>query len=159
MRIAVFPGSFDPITIGHADILRRALPLFDKIVIAIGTNSSKKYLFSAIQRKEFITTCFANDAKIEVADFTGLTAHFCQQIDAKFILRGVRSAADFEYERSIAHLNTALNQNLDPVLLVCSPQYSHISSTMTRDVLQYGGDASSLLPPEIKDLIQNTLGK
>ena len=154
MKIAVFPGSFEPITVGHCDILERALPLFDKIVVAIGQNSQKKYLFSLEQRLQFIAQTFSHEPKIEVTTYTGLTIHFCQQIGANYLLRGIRSSVDFEYERNISQMNFAVSSNqIETVFLICQPAYSHISSTIVREVLIGKGKVDDFLPPQVRHLI------
>lgn len=150
MRIAVFPGSFDPITIGHVDIVRRALPLFDKVVVAVGVNSQKNTLFSLEQRMEWLEKVFGSDENVEVASFEGLTAHFCNQIGAKYLIRGLRNASDFDYEKTIAQLNYAVGHQLDTVFLISHPQFSHISSTIVRELIRGGGDVSPFIPAEIK---------
>ena len=152
-RIAIFPGSFDPITIGHVDILERALPLFEKIIVAIGTNSQKKYFFSLEERLELIRKVFENEPKIEVQTYSGLTANYATEIGANFLLRGVRNATDFEFEKTIAQLNQALQHNLETVLLVCQPKYSHISSTIVREILIHKGNAEKFLPAAIQTYI------
>lgn len=156
MKIAVFPGSFDPITIGHCDILERALPLFDKIVVAIGHNSQKKYLFPLEQRLQFIAQTFSHESKIEVTDYTGLTIHFCEQIGANYLLRGIRSSVDFEYERNISQMNFAVSNNqIETIFLICQPAYSHISSTIVREVLIGKGNVEAFLPPKVRELIRH----
>ena len=152
-RIAIFPGSFDPITIGHVDILQRALPLFEKIIVAIGTNSQKKYFFSLEERLSLIEKVFENEPKIEVQTYSGLTANFATDIGANFLLRGVRNANDFEFEKTIAQLNNELQHNLETILLVCQPKYSHISSTIVREILIHKGNAEKFLPAAIQDYI------
>ena len=152
-RIAIFPGSFDPITIGHVDILQRALPLFEKIVVAIGTNSQKKYFFSLEERLSLIEKVFENEPKIEVQTYSGLTANFATNIGANFVLRGVRNASDFEFEKTIAQLNNELQHNLETILLVCQPKYSHISSTIVREILIHKGNAEKFLPTAIQSYI------
>ena len=149
MRRAVFPGSFDPITLGHVDIITRALPLFDDIIIAIGVNADKKYMFSLEDRIRFIETAFAKEATIKVKTYTGLTAHFCKAEKAQFILRGLRNSADLNYEQSIAQTNYLMT-GVESVFLIATPAVSNISSSIVRDVLRNGGDATLLLPPEIK---------
>ena len=146
MKIAVFPGSFDPITIGHEDLVRRALPLFDQIIVAIGINSSKKYLFSLEQRLECIHTVFADEPKVVVRQFEGLTANFCKEANAKFLLRGLRNASDFDYEKTISQINTIIGDGVETFFLISQPNYSHISSTIVREVIKGGGDVSSFLP-------------
>ena len=150
MKIAVFPGSFDPITIGHVSLVKRALPVFDKIVIGIGLNTSKNKLFSLEQRKKWISDVFKNEKKIEVRTFEGLTINFCKNIGAKYIIRGLRNASDFDYEKTIAQLNHELNPEIETVFFISRPKYSHISSTIVREIIRVKGDASSLVPKEVK---------
>jgi len=149
-RIALFPGSFDPITIGHVDIVKRAIPLFDKIVVAVGHNSQKKYLFDLEKRIEHINQIFKDTDKVEVANYQELTVTFCKKIGAKYILRGLRSAADFEYERQISQLNQSMDSELETVFLISQPKYSHISSTIVREIIKFGGDLGEFLPKEVK---------
>ena len=145
MRRAVFPGSFDPITLGHVDIIKRALPLFDEIIIAIGVNAEKKYMWSLEERKSFIEKTFAKETKIKVKTYSGLTVHFCQAEKADFILRGLRNTSDFTYEQSIAQTNVAMS-GIESVCLVSSPSLSNISSTIVRDVKRNGGDIGQMVP-------------
>jgi len=153
MRIAVFPGSFDPITIGHYDIVKRALPLFDKIIVAIGQNSNKKYLFSLEKRLELLTELFQDEPKVERNAYSGLTADYCRTENAKYLLRGLRSSADFEYEKTIAQLNKDLHPDLETVFFVSAPQYTHISSTIVREIIINNGDATQFLPEKLRNLI------
>lgn len=148
-RIAVFPGSFDPITSGHVDLVNRALPLFDQIIVAIGVNTAKKYLFDLDQRVEWLETVFANEDKIKVDYFEDLTAKYCRRIGADYLLRGLRNASDFDYEKTISQLNYIIGDNLETIFLISSPGVSHISSTIVREIIKGGGDASRFLPPEI----------
>lgn len=148
MRKAVFPGSFDPITLGHVDIINRALPLFDSIVIAIGTNSAKKYMFNLEKRIGFIKNTFKNEAKISVTSYSGLTISFCKENKIDFILRGLRNPADFEFEKAIAHTNRKLSK-IETVFLLTSADTSYISSSIVRDILRYNGDISSLVPTSV----------
>lgn len=148
-KIAVFPGSFDPITTGHFDIVQRAMPLFDKIVIAIGVNSQKKYLFSLEQRVAWLEEVFADYPKVEVATFDGLTAHYCNKIGANFLLRGLRNASDFDYEKTISQLNNIVGQGIETVFFISQPAFSHISSTIVREIIKGGGDARPFLPPGV----------
>ncbi len=145
-RIAVFPGSFDPITKGHEDIILRAVPLFDEIIVAIGTNSSKKYYFDLEKRLEMIRFTFRNEPKIKVETYTGLTVDYCKEVEATHLLRGLRTSADFEFERSIAHINQTLNPDLDTVFLLSLQEYSAINSTIVRDILFNGGDVARFVP-------------
>jgi len=145
MKRAVFPGSFDPITLGHVDIIKRALPLFDEIIIAIGVNAEKKYMWSLQDRKMFIDETFAGEVKIKVRTYEGLTVRFCQDEKAGFILRGLRNASDFTYEQSIAQTNAAL-AGIESICLIASPSISNISSSIVRDVKRNGGDISGFVP-------------
>jgi len=149
-RIAVFPGSFDPITKGHEDIVKRALPLFDEVIIAIGTNSSKRYMYDMERRLEMIRFVFRNEPKVRVATYNGMTVDYCREVGADFLLRGLRTAADFEFERSIAHVNSILLPGLDTVFLLSIQEYSAINSTIVRDILANGGDASAFVPEGLK---------
>ena len=145
MKIAVFPGSFDPITLGHLDIVERAVPLFDQIIVAIGTNAAKKYMWSIEERQEFIENTFANHPTVLVKTYQGLTADFCKLEGAQFILRGLRNTTDFNYEQTIAQANHKVN-GVDSVFVICSPEYSHISSSIVRDIARNGGNIESLVP-------------
>ncbi len=149
MKIAVFPGSFDPITIGHVNLIQRACPLFDKIIISIGMNTSKNKLFPLEQRIDWINGVFKNESKIEVREFHGLTIDFCKKVGAKYIIRGLRNASDFDYEKTIAQLNHELNKDIETVFLISRPRYSHISSTIVREIIRVKGDASSLVPENV----------
>jgi pantetheine-phosphate adenylyltransferase len=149
-RICLFPGTFDPVTIGHTDVIERAVTLFDKLVIGIGTNASKQPMFSVEQRTGWIRDIFKNDPRIEVAGYAGLTVDFCKKIGAKYILRGIRYISDFEYEKAIADMNRMLVPDIETIFLTCSPLYSTISSTIVRDVIRNGGDASMFMPGEVK---------
>lgn len=150
MKVAVFPGSFDPITSGHVDIVRRAVPLFDKIVVAIGENSQKKYLFTLDQRMSWLKDVFADEPKVVIDYYHGLTAHFCRKINAKYMIRGLRNASDFDYEKTISQLNSIIVENLETLFLISRPNFSHISSTIVREIIKGGGDATAFLPPQIK---------
>ncbi|MFL9842953.1 pantetheine-phosphate adenylyltransferase [Flavobacterium rhizosphaerae] len=149
MKIALFPGSFDPITLGHYDIIKRGVHLFDKIIIAIGVNSEKKYMFSLEERKRFIEEAFANEPKVEVTTYEGLTIDFCKKVGAKFILRGLRNPADFEFEKAIAHTNRQLSK-IETVFLLTAAKTSFISSSIVRDVLRNGGDYTILVPDSVR---------
>ncbi len=150
MKIAVFPGSFDPITVGHVDLVKRAIPLFDKIIVAVGVNSQKKYLFDLDQRLEWLNAVFASNDSVEVASFEGLTAHYCQKVGAKYLLRGLRNASDFDYEKTISQLNAIVGDGIETIFLISKPEFSHISSTIVREIIRGKGDASSFLPGEVK---------
>lgn len=145
MRKAIFPGSFDPITLGHQDIINRALPLFDEIVIAIGVNADKKYMFSLEERKRFIEETFQNEPKISVITYEGLTIDLCHKINANFILRGLRNPADFEFEKAIAHTNRRLSK-IETVFLLTAAKTSYISSSIVRDVIRNQGEYELLVP-------------
>lgn len=145
-RIAVFPGSFDPITKGHEDIIRRGLPLFDEIVVGIGYNTNKHYFFSQERREHFIKKTFENEPKLRVERYSGLTVDFCKSIGATYILRGLRTSADFEFERAIAQMNHAMAPSIETIFIVSNPSLSHISSTIVRDILLYQGDISPFVP-------------
>jgi len=149
-KICLFPGTFDPITKGHIDLLIRAEALFDKIVIGIGKNSSKTPMFNLKQRIEWIEQIFKNHPKISVTAYEGLTVDFCKKIAANFILRGIRSVNDFEYEKAIADMNRTLHPEVETYFLTSSPEFSTVSSTLVRDVIRNGGNASLFLPEEIK---------
>ena len=151
MRVAVFPGSFDPITLGHEDIVRRASQLFDKIIVAIGVNSSKKYMFSLEERKQMLETVFSDLENVEVASFQGLTADFCTEVGAKWILRGVRNSSDFEYEYTIDQMNKKLAPSLETTILFTSEEYSSISSTVVREILANKGDVSAFVPKVVSE--------
>ncbi|MBC7566174.1 MAG: pantetheine-phosphate adenylyltransferase [Pedobacter sp.] len=154
MKIAIFPGSFDPITIAHADILKRALPLFDKIIVGIGLNSAKQGYFNPEKRKDVVEAVFAGIDKVEVQLYEGLTVDFCKRNDAKFIVRGVRSVGDFEYEKPIAQINQTLMPEVETILFFSKPEYGAISSTIVRDILKHGGDVSKFLPAEAMPFIK-----
>ncbi|MBO6211735.1 Phosphopantetheine adenylyltransferase [Algoriella xinjiangensis] len=150
-RIAVFPGSFDPITIGHLDIIERAVPLFDKIIVAIGTNSSKKYMFSEEQRKKFIEQSVAKFSNVEVDVYEGLTVDYCIEKNAQFILRGLRNPADFEFEKAIAHTNRAITKkDIETIFLLTSSGKAYISSSIVRDVMRNGGNYTILVPDAVR---------
>jgi len=146
MKRAIFPGSFAPFTIGHYDIVMRSLDIFDEVVIGIGVNSVKKSLFPEEQRLESIRKVFLGESRVRVQTYNSLTVDFAREVDAHFILRGVRCVADFEYERNMAEANRELS-GIETVLLYTSPQYAHISSTLVRDLYNYGKDISCYLPP------------
>ena len=150
-RIAVFPGSFDPITLGHLDIIARAAPLFDKIIVAIGTNSSKNYMFTLEQRKQFIADAVAKFDNVEVDDYEGLTVDYCREKEASYILRGLRNPADFEFEKAIAHTNRAItNHDIETIFLLTSSGKSYISSSIVRDVMRNGGNYTILVPDGVR---------
>ncbi|MBU2994969.1 pantetheine-phosphate adenylyltransferase [Cellulophaga baltica] len=151
MRRAIFPGSFDPVTLGHYDIINRGITLFDELIIAIGVNSDKKYMFSLEDRKQFIKEAFIDEPKIKVLTYEGLTVDFCKKVNANFILRGLRNPADFEFEKAIAHTNRKLSE-IETVFLLTSSGKSYISSSIVRDVIKNGGDVSGLVPESVRIL-------
>ena len=149
-KIALFPGTFDPFTVGHESIVNRAQVLFDKIYIAIGYNAQKDALFSLEDRKDFINQVFNGNPKIEIVHFEGLTIDFCKELGADYILRGLRTAADFEYERAIAQVNKAMYEGIETVFLLTMPEHTPINSSIVRDVLRHGGDVSKFIPEKMK---------
>ena len=149
MRKAIFPGSFDPITLGHEDIIRRGIPLFDEIVIAIGINAEKKYMFSIEERKRFIEETFKDEPKVTVLVYEGLTIELCHKIKANFILRGLRNPADFEFEKAIAHTNRRLSK-IETVFLLTAAKTSFISSSIVRDVIRHKGEYEILVPHAVR---------
>jgi len=144
--LAVFPGSFDPITKGHESVINRALPLFNKIIIAIGQNSAKTGFFPLEKRIKWINQVFKNEDKIEIVTFKGLTIDFCKEVNANFILRGLRTSADFEFERAIAQTNKLMYPNIDTVFILTTPELTPINSTIVRDIIRNGGDAKQFIP-------------
>jgi len=146
MRICLFPGTFDPVTLGHVDIICRALPLFDKIFIGVGKNSTKTPMFSAEQRLNWFEDIFKDEPRIEASIYEGLTIEYCKKTGAGFILRGIRYVSDFEYEKAIADANRTLDASIETVFLTCEPKYTSIASTIVRDIIRNGGDASHFLP-------------
>jgi pantetheine-phosphate adenylyltransferase len=145
-RICLFPGTFDPITLGHVDIINRAISLFDKIIVGIGLNASKQPMFSADQRLEWINEIYKEQEKVEGAIYEGLTVDFCKSIGAKYILRGIRYVSDFEYEKTIADANRALDSSIETVFLTGEPKYTSVASTIVRDIIRNGGNASAFIP-------------
>lgn len=149
MRRAIFPGSFDPLTLGHFDIIQRGITLFDELIIAIGINAEKKYMFSLEERMQFITEAFKDEPKIRVLTYEGLTVEFCKTMKADFILRGLRNPGDFEFEKAIAHTNRKLSE-IETVFLLTSSGKSYISSSIVRDVIRNGGDYTGLVPDTVR---------
>lgn len=153
MKIALFPGSFDPVTKAHVDILKRSLPLFDKVVIGIGLNSTKAAYLSIEKRKEMLRAVFANEPKVEVQTYEGLTVEFCKKINSTYMIRGIRTVSDFEYEKAIAQMNHALVPEIESIFIVSKPGYSSISSTIVRDIMRNNGDVKQFIPKEAFDLL------
>jgi pantetheine-phosphate adenylyltransferase len=149
MRICLFPGTFDPVTLGHTDIINRALPLFDKIIVGIGVNAAKNPMFSADQRMQWFSDIYKDEPKVESSTFEGLTVDYCKVINARFILRGIRFVSDFEYEKSIADANRTMDRNIETIFLTGEPKYTSVASTIVRDILKNGGDASPFLPDAV----------
>jgi pantetheine-phosphate adenylyltransferase len=159
-RICLFPGTFDPVTLGHTDIIDRALPLFDKLVIGIGRNINKVPMFSEQQRLEWLREIYKGNAKVEAVVYEGLTVECCKEVGANFILRGIRYVNDFEYEKAIADMNRSLEEDIETIFLTCLPQYTSVASTLVRDVLKNGGDVSRFLPAAVNETIkQRGIGK
>ena len=149
MRICLFPGTFDPVTLGHTDIIHRALPLFDKFIIGIGRNVNKEPMFSEKKRLMWLREIYKNNVKVEVLAYDGLTVECCKKNNANFILRGIRYVNDFEYEKAIADMNRSLDHNIETIFLTCLPQFTSVASTLVRDVIRNGGNASQFLPEEV----------
>jgi len=151
MRTAVFPGSFDPLTLGHVDIIKRGLRIFDRIIIGIGNNGEKKYMFPLEMREKWIKKTFEDESRIEVKSYQGLTVEFCTKMKANYILRGLRNAADFEFEKAIAHMNSALMPEIETLFVLSDLRYGALSSSIVRDILRNGGNADQFLPEAIKN--------
>lgn len=149
MKKAVFPGSFDPITLGHTEIIERALPLFDEIILAIGTNSDKQYMFPLEERLRFLQETFKDQQKVKIMTYKGLTVDFCKEQEAKFLLRGLRNTPDLEFEKFIGQTNLKM-AGIDTVFFITSPEKSHISSTVVREIIRYGGDYGFMVPPVVR---------
>ncbi len=152
-RICLFPGTFDPVTLGHTDIIDRALPLFDKMYIGIGRNTNKQPMFSETQRLEWLREIYKDNPKVEAIVYDGLTVDCCKQVNANFILRGIRYVNDFEYEKAIADMNRSIAENIETIFLTCLPQFTSVASTLVRDVLKNGGDVSKFLPAAVNETI------
>ena len=149
MRICLFPGTFDPVTLGHTDIIHRALPLFDKFIIGIGRNVNKEPMFSEKKRLMWLREIYKNNVKVEALAYDGLTVECCKKNNANFILRGIRYVNDFEYEKAIADMNRSLDHNIETIFLTCLPQFTSVASTLVRDVIRNGGNVSQFLPEEV----------
>lgn len=145
-RICLFPGTFDPLTLGHVDIINRALPLFDKIIVGIGLNAAKAPMFTPEQRLQWIRDIYTDEERVEGAVYEGLTVNFCRKIGARFILRGIRYVSDFEYEKTIADANRTLDRSIETIFLTGEPKYTSVASTIVRDIIRNGGDATQFLP-------------
>ena len=149
-RIALFPGSFDPITIGHVNVITRSLDLFDKVIIGVGHNISKNYMFPLQDRMQWIKDSFEEFPQVEVVSYSGLTIKFCKEINARFILRGLRSSADFEFERSIAQMNHYMESSIETIFVLSAPEYTPVSSTIVRDIIRNGGNADAFVGSGVK---------
>lgn len=149
-NIAVFPGSFDPVTRGHESVVRRALPLFDKVIVAIGENSGKQEYFPVEQRLEWLRQTFSNEPKVEIRTYSGLTVQLCKEAGARYILRGLRTSADFEFERGIGQMNRDIEPGIETVFLLCDPEYTALSSSIVREIHRYGGEIRAFLPKAVK---------
>jgi len=148
-RIIVFPGSFDPITTGHIDLVKRICPLFDKVFVAIGVNTGKTSLFDLETRKLWLLREFSSYPNVMVDDFEGLTVKYCSKVSAHYLLRGLRNASDFDYEKTISQLNSIIGEDLETIFLISKPEFSHISSTIVREIIKGGGDVKNFVPTEI----------
>jgi len=156
-RIAVFPGSFDPITCGHESVIRRAVPLFDKIIVALGVNSQKQGYFDNSIRKEMIEATFADCPKVSCTQYSGLTVDFCKEVGAKYLLRGLRTAADFEFERSIGQINKQLDTGIETIFMLTQPEHTPLNSSIIRDILKHGGEAAQFVPKAAWKIIQENI--
>lgn len=153
-RVCLFPGTFDPVTLGHIDIINRALPLFDKLVIGIGRNVNKVPMFSEEQRLQWVQDIYKDEPRVEAVLYDGLTVNCCKSVGAKFILRGIRYVNDFEYEKAIADMNRSIEGNIETIFLTCLPQFTSVASTLVRDVYKNGGDVSQFLPAVVNQSIK-----
>ena len=149
LKVAVFPGSFSPFSIGHQSVVEKAIPLFDKIIISVGVNSKKNQYFSIQERMQWIGSVYANNEKIEIKRYEGLTIDFCKKEGANFILRGLRDSHDFKFEKNIAQMNNDLDSSIETIFIITPPELSHISSSLIRDIIKNGGDVSKFIPKEI----------
>ncbi len=155
MRNCLFPGTFDPVTFGHIDIVNRALPLFDAFYIGIGVNSNKEPMFSAEQRQAWFNEIFKNEPKVKVIVYEGLTVDCCKKIGARHILRGIRYVNDFEYEKAIADMNRSLDAEIETIFLTCRPEYTSVASTLVRDVIKNGGNVAQFVPSIVQAFIKS----
>lgn len=158
-NICLFPGTFDPVTLGHVDIIDRSLNLFDKVVVGIGKNTSKVPMYSEEKRLEWLKEIYKNEPKVEALIYEGLTAECCKRVGAKFILRGIRYVNDFEYEKAIADMNRSLDSSIETIFLTCLPKYTSVASTLVRDVIRNGGDVSQFLPDVVRRSIKHAESK
>ena len=149
-RTALFPGSFDPITVGHVDIINRSINLFDKLIIGVGINTNKQTMFSIDQRVDWIKKTFSGNQKIEVLAYDGLTVDFAKKCDAQYILRGLRTSTDFQFEKAIAQMNLYMSNQIETVFILSTPQYSPVSSTIVRDIIRHGGNVKQFVPESVK---------
>ena len=154
MRTALFPGTFDPVTFGHLDIIERALPLFDKLYVGIGINSNKQPMFSADIRVQWLNEIFKNEKRVEAVIYEGLTVECCKRVGANYIIRGIRYVNDFEYEKAIADMNRSLDEQIETIFLTCLPKFTSVASTLVRDVIKNGGDVSQFVPDTVLRTIQ-----
>jgi pantetheine-phosphate adenylyltransferase len=154
-RICLFPGTFDPLTLGHVDIINRAIPLFDKIIVGIGLNTAKSPMFSPDQRLQWIKEIYKDEERVEGAMYEGLTVNFCKTIGANFILRGIRYVSDFEYEKTIADANRTLDKSIETIFLTGEPKYTSVASTIVRDIIRNGGNAAPFLPDVVSKSLQH----
>jgi pantetheine-phosphate adenylyltransferase len=159
MRICLFPGTFDPITLGHTDIIDRSLGLFDKVYIGIGRNANKAPMFSEEERLNWIKGIYKDEPRVDALAYDGLTAECCKKIGAKYILRGIRYVSDFEYEKAIADMNRSLDASIETIFLTCLPQFTSVASTLVRDVIRNGGDVRQFVPHEVMETIKKNNGK
>lgn len=149
MKVAIFPGSFDPITLGHVDLIERAIPLFDKIIVAIGQNTQKKYHFDLETRKKWVNSICENYNNVELGIYEGLTVNYAEKINAKYLIRGLRNASDFDYEKTISQLNNIIGHGLETVFFIAQPSFSHISSTIVREIIKGKGNVKEFVPASI----------